>query len=61
MDYIYLQAGRVRLGGTGVVGGQSQFDFFGQGGCGGFKTNLNKKVGESITYVRISFFSNGRV
>ena len=36
VDYIYLQAGRVRPGG---MGGQGQFDFFVMGGCGGFKTN----------------------
>ena len=48
--------------------GQGQFDFFCQGGCGWFKTNLNKKVGGegklfffSVTSVWITFLSNGRV
>ena len=47
--------------------GQGQFDFFVMGNCGGFKTNLGVlHVGKliyifSITSVRITFFSNGRV
>ena len=47
--------------------GQGQFDFFVMGDCGGLKTNLGVlHVGKliyffSITSVRITFFSNGRV
>ena len=56
-------------GGEGqAVGGESRPIFL-RGGCGGFKTNLNKKLGEVnanykfffITSVWITFFSNGRV
>ena len=32
-------------GQTEGLGGQGQFHFFAMGGCGGFKTNLNIKVG----------------
>ena len=57
VDYIYLQAGRVRPGG---VGGQGQFDFFVMGGCGGFKQIRTKKANFfSITFIWIIFFSNG--
>ena len=47
--------------------GQGQFDFFVMGDCGGFKTFFRVlHVGKliyffSITSVRITFFSNGRV
>ena len=51
VDYIYFRAVRVRPGSG--VGVQSQFDFFCQGGIGGFKTNLNKKVGAARQF----FFS----
>ena len=57
MDYIYLRAGRVRLRGWG----SSPFSFSCHGGCGsgGFKTNLNTKIGggSSPDY----FFSNVRI
>ena len=41
---------------------QGQFDVFFQGGCGGFKTNLNKKVGARANFCFFSitcFFSSG--
>ena len=57
-------------GGEGqAVGGIKANLIFLPGGCGGFKTNLNKKLGGVkanyyfffITSVWITFFSNGRV
>ena len=66
LDYISLRAGGGgQAGGGWGGGGQGQSDFFVMGDCGGFKTNLGV-LGKlryffSITSVRITFFSNGRV
>ena len=65
VDYIYLRAGRVRPGGEVV---NANLVLFARGAVGGSKQIGTKKWGGqsklfffSIIFVRITFFSNGRV
>ena len=67
VDYVYLQAGRVRPGGGGGMGVKANLIFFVMGGCGGVQNKLEQKsrgsrqIFFSIISIGIFFFSNGRV